>query len=237
MKKLITLLIGIFFISSTIFAQLGEIKGIVKDEKTGEPLPGANVYIEVGGVMHGAASDANGKYTIKPVRPGTHAVYISALGYKKAKTYDVLVTSSNIAYVNFDMDMVVTEFDEFVVEEKMHEIDLINKSEPGVQHIIPKEFKKNVHKNDPLKAIESMSTGVTVAPNGKDVYIRGARPISTQYITDGMKSISGEIGIPGMAIGSIKVYTGGVPAIYGDVTGGVIVVETTSYFDLAQQYK
>ena len=82
-----------------------------------------------------------------------------------------------------------------------------------------------------------MTAGVTVAPNGKDVYIRGARPISTQYITDGMKSITGGIGIPGLAIGSIKVYTGGVPASYGDVTGGVIVVETTSYFDLAQEYK
>ena len=52
-----------------------------------------------------------------------------------------------------------------------------------------------------------------------------------------MKSITGEIGIPGLAVGSIKVYTGGIPSNYGDVTGGVIVVETTSYFDLAQKFK
>jgi hypothetical protein len=82
-----------------------------------------------------------------------------------------------------------------------------------------------------------MTTGLTLAPNGKDVYIRGARPTSTQFITDGMKSITGEIGIPGLAVGSIKVYTGGIPSNYGDVTGGVIVVETTSYFDLAQKFK
>ncbi len=236
MKKIATLIIIIFFISCNIFAQLGEIKGIVKDEN-GQPLPGANVYIGEGGTLQGTASDVDGKYTIKPVRSGTHSVYISALGYKMSKIYDVLVTAGNIAYVNVDMNIAVTEFDEFVVQEKMHEIDLINKSEPGVQHIIPKEFKQSVHKNNPLKAIESMSSGITVAPNGKDVYIRGARPISTQYITDGVKSITGGIGIPGLAIGSIKVYTGGVPASFGDVTGGVIVVETTSYFDLAQQYK
>jgi hypothetical protein len=28
-----------------------------------------------------------------------------------------------------------------------------------------------------------------------------------------------------------------VPAAYGDFTGGVIVVETKSYFDLAQKFK
>ena len=45
------------------------------------------------------------------------------------------------------------------------------------------------------------------------------------------------MGIPGIAVGSVKVYTGGIPAAYGDVTGGVIVVETKSYFDYAQRFK
>jgi hypothetical protein len=41
---------------------------------------------------------------------------------------------------------------------------------------------------------------------------------------------------PSMAIGSIMVYTGGVPSKYGDYSGGVVVVETMSYFDwVAQQ--
>lgn len=236
MKKLTTLITAILFLSSTLLAQLGEIKGFVKDEK-GEPLPGATVYIENSGTMQGTASDGFGKYTIKPVRAGTHSVFVSAIGYKKIKIYDVLVTSGNITYVNADLAVVATEMDVLVVEAKMHEIDLINKAEPGVQHIIPKEFKKSVHRNNPIKAITTMTAGVTLAANGKDVYVRGSRPGSTQFITDGMKSITGGIGIPGMAVGSVKVYTGGVPAIYGDLTGGVIVVETTSYFDLAQKFK
>jgi len=135
------------------------------------------------------------------------------------------------------MDVAATEIDMVTVVAKMHEIDLINIAEPGVQHIIPKDFQRSVSKNDPILAISAMTAGLTVAANGKDVYIRGARPTSTQFITDGMKSISGEIGIPGLAIGSVKVYTGGIPAAYGDVTGGVIVVETKSYFDFSQEYK
>jgi hypothetical protein len=236
MRKITTLITIILFINTFLFAQLGEIKGIVKDEK-GITLPGVTVFIGEGENVQGTATDVNGKYTLKPVKVGTHAVYASSVGYKKVKMYDVLVTSGNITYVHLALNTAVTEFEEFIVEEKMHEIDLINIAEPGVQHIIPKEFKQSVHKNNPIKAITSMTAGVTLAPNGKDVYIRGARPTSTQFITDGMKSITGEIGIPGLAVGSIKVYTGGIPSNYGDVTGGVIVVETTSYFDLAQKFK
>ena len=236
MKKLTTLITILFFISNGIFAQLGEIKGFVKDEKTGEPLFGATVYIETAGNKVGDASDPDGKYTIKPVNVGTHVVFVSVLGYKKIKITDVLVTSDKITYVDVNMEKAVTEFDEFVVEEERYIIPLLDKGQPGIQHVLPKELKNSVNRNDPIKIVTNLP-GVTLAPNGKDVYIRGSRPSSTQFVTDGMKSITGDIGIPGQAIGSIKVYTGGVPSKYGDVSGGVIVVETKSYFDLAQEYK
>jgi hypothetical protein len=237
MKKLTTLLTIILFVSSCAIAQVGEIKGFIKDSKTGELIPGATVHIETGGAKIGDASDLDGKYTIKPVNVGTHTVFVSALGYKKMKIHNVLITSDKITYVNVDLVEAITELDVFTVEEKMHEIPLIEPDEPGVQHILPKEFKQNVNRMEPIKAITSMVPGLVLAPNGKDVYVRGSRPSATQFITDGVKSITGEIGIPGQAIGAVKVYTGGVPARYGDVSGGVIVVETKSYFDLAQEYK
>ena len=43
-------------------------------------------------------------------------------------------------------------------------------------------------------------------------------------------------GVPNEAINSFSVYTGGVPAKYGDVTGGIVAIETKSYFDLYQQH-
>ena len=36
---------------------------------------------------------------------------------------------------------------------------------------------------------------------------------------------------------SITIYTGGLPARYGDVTGGVVAIETKSYYDLYMQEK
>ena len=40
---------------------------------------------------------------------------------------------------------------------------------------------------------------------------------------------------PAVAISSYSVYTGGLPAKYGDTSGGVIEIETKSYFDLYNQ--
>ena len=236
MKKLTTLLFVTFILTSASFAQLGEIKGIIKDKNTGKPIWNASVYVEFAGSMIGDATDFDGKYTIKPLSPGTYTVITKIQGYAPLKTMDVLVTSDNISFVNADLIATAEELPEFILV--THIEPLLDKGEQGTQHVPMKEFKKSVNgRVNPLLAISNMTTGVTVGPNGKDVMIRGSRPASTQFITDGVKSITGEIGIPGQAIGSVKVYTSGVPARYGDVSGGVIVVETKSYFDLAQGYK
>jgi outer membrane receptor protein involved in Fe transport len=34
---------------------------------------------------------------------------------------------------------------------------------------------------------------------------------------------------------SVSIYTGGLPAKYGDTTGGVVAVETKTYFDFYNQ--
>jgi len=233
MKKLLLLSSAVLFIISVGFSQTGEIKGIVKDEKTGDPIFGAAVYIEIGGVKLGSVTDPDGKYTIKPVSSGIHQVFLSVIGYQKKAIRNVNVYSNRISYVNADLVSSTITMDDFIVVE--HIIPLIDKDEPYVQIISAKTIADSPQKHNPI-AIVGQIGGVTVAENGKDVYMRGSRPQSTQFITDGMKSITGGIGIPGLAIGSIKVYTGGVPAAYGDVTGGVIVVETKSYYDYAQKF-
>ncbi|PCJ25683.1 MAG: hypothetical protein COA97_07330 [Flavobacteriales bacterium] len=234
MKKLTALTIMIFFITSSILAQLGEIKGFVKDKKTGKPIWNASVYIEIGGSLQGDAADFDGKFTIKPLSPGKYTVITKIQGYAPVKMKNVVVTSDKITYVNVDMESTVELLPTWDVFEYTN--PLISKDEPHVQMRTADDLRNDPNIHNPI-AMLNQFIGVTVAPNGRDVYVRGSRPASTQFITDGVKSITGEIGIPGRAIGSIKVYTGGVPARYGDVSGGVIVVETKSYFDFAQEYK
>ena len=234
--KLVALGVSVLIMCSAAFSQNGEIKGVVKDKVTGEPIFNVSVYVEVGGTLKGAVTDFDGKYTIKPLSTGVYTVTAKSTGFGTIETKEVRITSDKITYVDMAMEQTATMLDPFVVTEVMHVIPLINKDEPHVQVLTIEEISNSPNIKDPIK-IATMLPGVTLANNGKDVYIRGARPTSTQFITDGMKSITGEIGIPGLAIGAMKVYTGGVPARYGDVNGGVIVVETKSYFDLAQEFK
>lgn len=238
-SKFVALGFSLLIMCTAAFSQNSEIKGIVKEKSTGEPMYNVNVYVEVGGVPYGTSTDTNGKYTIKPLNSGVYTVRAKSLGYDDIVTTNVKLTSDKITYVDIDMVEASYALDGVVIvaeREVIHEIPLINKDEPHVQTLTPKELSNSVNQKDPIK-MATMLPGVTLANNGKDVYIRGARPTSTQFITDGMKSITGEIGIPGLAIGAMKVYTGGVPAKYGDVNGGVIVVETKSYFDLSKEYK
>ncbi len=63
------------------------LSGTVKDAKSGEPLPGANIVLV--GTGFGASSDANGRYTIRGISAGEYPVKVSFVGYQ---TYESKVT-------------------------------------------------------------------------------------------------------------------------------------------------
>lgn len=78
-RRLLLLLAGIFFFGN-VFGQLkASISGTITDVKTGKPLPGATVYFP--DLRTGAASNAEGVYTIINIAGGRHLVEISHLGY------------------------------------------------------------------------------------------------------------------------------------------------------------
>ncbi|MCK6648625.1 MAG: carboxypeptidase-like regulatory domain-containing protein, partial [Bacteroidia bacterium] len=79
MKHFFTLLLFTFSIS--VFSQNGEIKGVIKDEATGETVIGATVMIAEG---KGVVTDINGNYSIK-ADSGTYIVTVSFVGYETQK--------------------------------------------------------------------------------------------------------------------------------------------------------
>ena len=60
---------------------------------------------------------------------------------------------------------------------------------------------------------------------GDAVNVRGSRSDATEYYVDGIK-VRGSMGVPTSGIEQITVITGGVPAQYGDATGGIISITT-----------
>ena len=71
--------------------------------------------------------------------------------------------------------------------------------------------------------------GVTKSRDGESLIFRGSREGSMAYYVDGVKVTGKLSGVPTFGIRSISVYTGALPARYGDVTGGVVVIDTKTY--------
>ncbi len=234
MKKQITLL-TILLLTLSFFSQntLGEIKGKVFDKVDNDAIIGAHVYVEIGSTKLSASTDLNGKFTLKPLDPGTYTVTISYIGKQTIKTPNINVKPNKITFMETKFMAMNDTLKEFVFEEP--KIDLIDPEDPTACVIDAKELKHSPLLRDPSRLIQIAAPGVAIGANG-EVYIRGSRSDAVQYFVDGVKTRSLQ-GVPGSSIQSLTVYTGGIPAMYGDVTGGVVILQTKSFFDLYRERK
>jgi len=111
MKKMLCLMcIGLFLFA----AEFGRITGRVIDAETGEPLVGADVIVE--GTELGAATDANGEYTVLFVPVGTHRVVTSYISYDPFTYTNVVVNADQTTPLSFRLQPTVIEVGEVVVE-------------------------------------------------------------------------------------------------------------------------
>ncbi|WP_022834589.1 TonB-dependent receptor [Salisaeta longa] len=83
------LLVGVLALPLPAHAQdAGVLQGVVTDQDTQEPLPGANVVLD--GTQRGASTDADGEYRIDGLPAGTYTVRVTFVGYEPAtRTVDI----------------------------------------------------------------------------------------------------------------------------------------------------
>ena len=75
----------------------GTLKGEIMDLDASEPLPFASVVLFLNGnQVSGTNTDFDGKYTIKPVQPGTYDVLVSFVGYQSQKIMGGMCIETNI---------------------------------------------------------------------------------------------------------------------------------------------
>ena len=196
----------------------GTLKGEIMDLDASEPLPFASVVLFLNGnQVSGTNTDFDGKYTIKPVQPGTYDVLISFVGYQSQKITGVKITANKIQFVNASLSAGVLMQEAEVVE---YTVPLIDKDGGASGGTVTREDIDKM----PGRSAASIATtvaGVGTAGTGGGISIRGARPSSTWIYIDGIK-VRGSSSLPKSAIEEVQVVTGGIPANIGDATGGVI---------------
>ena len=224
MLRKITLLVTLVLGASALMAQVGSgsMKGKLTDAQTGEPLPFVNIVLEKEGVqVNGAATDFDGNYNIKPLEPGRYTVKVSYVGYTPKAIEEVLVKANSIRFLNIELSPGV-ELD--AVEVVKYKVPIIDPDNTASGETVD---RKSIEKMA-ARGVDGLATtvaGVSTEGTGGGVSIRGSRTGGNFYYIDGVK-VRGSNNLPKSAIENVQVITGGLPANYGDATGGVISVTT-----------
>ncbi|MCF8298560.1 MAG: TonB-dependent receptor [Saprospiraceae bacterium] len=232
MKKIMITSLIILFSGYIMFAQNpGTLKGQVFDKDAKISLPQATITIETKGKTIGAITNLDGYFTIKPLDPGYYDVQISYVGYQKVIIEKVKINPNDITYLkNINLPVASETLKGIVItapyKEPIIRID-------GASHdVIDGQVIGGLpERNDIPTILATISPKVIASDDGKKLYFRGSRDGDAVYFVDGVKLRNASINVPGGAIKSISVYSGGVPAKYGDFTGGAVVIETKGYFD------
>lgn len=228
MKHIITIACCLLLMNTFAQSAFGSIKGKIFDSKTDAPIPFTNVYVMSNGNAVGTTTDIDGKFHIKPLPAGTYDLIISNVEFGKKTISQVIVNSDQISMLG---KLEVSKGSE-LIGIKVNGTKLINPEETSLVTMSADQIKKSPLRTNVVKMIGSENSNIQVSEDGNEVYFRGSRDGDVLYIVDGVKLTKGKPTLPSAGINRLSIYTGGVPAKYGDTMGGVIVVDTKSYFDL-----
>ena len=226
MLKKLTVLVSVLFTVSLAIAQSGgTIKGKMLDKGNGEPLPFANVVLMKGGSqIAGTMTDFDGKYTFSALTPGKYNIQATYVGYQPIKVADVIVSGGKITFVPDIKAASGSEtLEDFVVID--YKVPLISKDQTSSGGTVTAEDIKKMPGRS-AAAIAATVGGVYSQDDGSSALsVRGARTSGTDTYIDGIK-VRGTQNLPKSAIEQVSVITGGIPAQFGDATGGIVNITT-----------
>jgi len=230
MKKknltLLTLLVVAKFYGQSAF---GDAIGTVLDADSKQPMEYIKAFILDQGKKYQAITDKDGRFRISAIPAGTYDVFL-VFGRDTSENFkvDIPIDSyGNLGTVEFKPKGLIK--DEIVVKERLR----LRMGELPTPEMTEKEIKHNPNKFSVATMATQMSSEVKMADDG-ELMFRGARKGDMIYVLDGVK-LQDVYNVPSCSINRMMVYTGGLPAKYGDTLGGAIVVETYGYFDLLRQ--
>jgi hypothetical protein len=212
----------------------GEIHGRVVDEKN-QPLPFVNVYTEVGTRTLGTVTDEDGRFKLKPLPSGVYNLQFSLISYSKKEVNAVTVDPDKIRKL---LTVVMAEESYMIggpAEIITYTDALISYDGDNMSVIRAAEIRQSPAQRDVRSLVASLTTDVYQSPIDGQLYFRGSRGGNVLYFVDGVK-MNQDPRIPASGLSSVMVYSGGVPAKFGDCVGGFVIIETKNYFDLYNQY-
>lgn len=217
----------------------GTLSGKIRDEKSGDDLIGANVFIV--DTKLGASTDIDGKYQIKKVPEGIYDVRISFLGYETKLITGVELTVGT----QTDLDVSLSEDQGILQQEVVISASAIKSGEGAIlaerkkaasigDGISAEQIKRapDATSSDALKRVP----GVTIVDN-KFVYVRGTSERYSNTTLNGTtisgaepekKSFSFDM-FPSNLLENIVIAKTFTPDVSGDFAGGSVQLNTVEF--------
>lgn len=237
----------IFFIPAIVFLVVGllgsvdaraassSIQGHVRDAQTGDPLPGANVFLV--GTSLGASTDLNGNYVIRNVPPGSYTVRTSYVGYRTNES-KITVEEGITLKLDLKLEAVGVRGKEVVVTAQASGQNAAINQQLSSDNIVNVVSAARIQELPDANAAESLGRlpGISVLRNGgeaDEVVIRGLAPKYNSIMINGVQLPSSDPAdasvdlsmISSNALGSMEVAKTVTPDMDANVIGGVVNLE------------
>ena len=243
MKRYITFFVLLVLPGIVLAQPHGRVTGTVAGAGTGEALPGASVVLE--GIRRGAICDADGRYAIENVRPGSYTLTASLVGYQAASR-QITIEPGATARLNIELEEQAVSIGDVEVTANVVAERMRRDPEP-ITIISAQEIRGRATS---IEQLLTKAAGVKIRRTGgmgssSRINIHGLEGKRVQIFLDGdpVNSPDGNFTIdeiPIDLIERIEVYKGIIPARFGgDGIGGAINVVIreydTDYIDLSYQ--
>ncbi len=236
--KILFILLGVL-ISLGISAQVGSISGTVTDVATGESLIGATVVVK--GTTLGAATDFDGNFTVKGIKPGTYQIEVSYISYA-TKSVEKVVTANKVTALNVSLESdqkVLTAVEIVATRRTGTEMSVITELKKADQIAVGVSASQIAKTQDrDASAVIRRVPGVNIV-DGRFVVIRGLseryntvmlNDVITPSLEVDKKAFSFDL-IPSSMIDRMLVFKSGGADLPGEFAGGVIKIYTKNIPD------
>lgn len=238
MASRILTLVFVLFGSLTALAQVGTIKGNVKDAVSGEAIIGANVVLE--GTTQGASTDLEGNFEIQKVKTGKVNLTITYISYKTKTIANVDVYPDQSTVINTAIEEDVQTLEDAVVvtatRQTNTDISVITELKKAdlIAVGISSQMIQMSQDRDASQVIRRVP-GVTIIGN-KFVNVRGLSERYSTVLLNGVMAPSSEVDskafafdlIPSNMIDRMMVFKSGSPELPGEFAGADINIYTKS---------
>lgn len=237
----LTLLIMLVFVQFSVAQQMGKISGTIIDSETGDPIVGANIFLEE--TTLGASSDLDGNFVILRVPEGQYSLVVSVIGYTDVRVNKLTIKSGQTKKLDIALKPEILSATEVIevtaralTNTEASLLKLRQKS-VSVSDAISAEL---IEKNKSSNAADAMKyvTGASVVGN-KYVLVRGLGERYSLTQLNGVelptsdpnkRSFNFDL-IPAAIIKNIVTIKTFTPDQPGNFSGGIVNLGTKSYPD------